>query len=284
MEQVSLQSHSTLRHVRLQAPIFAEPVGCCGVLRFLHVLPSPAHARTVGNIIYISSAPQCLDAPETTCRALRVEPTAQRQFQYLCRWFAAPAHATLQQRCSQSDQLDDHSLVPLAFGRMGRCHRGLVSGGHSHAGANVARALSTQRRRYVVRTDDHAIADRPGHAGAAGRCHECSATLGLFRAGHPCAACNSADVRFGRNKACWPPLAVLASGSTEKGRAPQVMSVPANGCHHPSGEVSSYACGQGRGCDRSNVGFPATSGLAAPKRHGRAARHEHAHIAGVSPQ
>src|SRR5215470_17091913 len=53
-----------------------RPVAHCGGLRFFW-----AQAETVGNMI--TSSP-------------RVEPAAKRQFQYLCRWFAATAHATLQ--------------------------------------------------------------------------------------------------------------------------------------------------------------------------------------------
>ena len=244
MKQVSLQSHSTLHHVELQAPNFRrDHVGCCSVLRCLDVLPSPAQV-VPSEVLLHRHASQCMRCVRDRLPRIAVEPTAQRQFQYLCRWFGATARATLRQRGSQSDQLDDHSLATLAFGSMGRCHRGLVGGGHSYVGANVARALPPRRRCYFVGTDGRAIADRPGHAGAAGHRHECSATLRLFRAGHPCATRNSADVCFGRNKACWPPLAVLASGSTAKVRAPQVMSWLANGCHHLSGEVSSWACGR----------------------------------------
>jgi len=135
-----------------------------------------------------------------------------------------PKCVTLNQRGSQCDQLDDHSLVPLAVGRLGRCHRRLVDGGHSHAGANMARTFLPQRHGVDVGRDDYIIAARPGFAGAGRRRHDRSAAHRDHPTDYPLAACNSAHARFGRDEACWPPLAILATVSTEWVIACQVMS------------------------------------------------------------
>ena len=77
-------------------------------------------------------------AIEILAQRAAAKPTVSGNFSISADGWLLVRCATLKQRGSQSDRHDDYSVVPLALGRMGRCHRGLVDGGHSHAGANVA--------------------------------------------------------------------------------------------------------------------------------------------------
>src|SRR5262245_54182493 len=107
---------------------------------------------------------------------------------------------------------------------MGRRHRGLVGGGHPHAGANMARAYPPERRACTVWTDGYAIVDRRRHAGAGRRRHKPAAADRNRLADCPSATRNSARACLGRDAACRPPLAILATASTDKVVARQVMS------------------------------------------------------------